>query len=122
MYLTVLLLQGHQLYPIFHLLLWVTRLNLFDSNSDSTSYPAILFYDYIITFSSEVQHFWLAPRNKAAWPSILFFFTRYLTLFGHVLLAIEVFMFPVNDTVSVPPSDHRRPFPSKSRPDLTVAG
>ncbi|EIM87608.1 uncharacterized protein STEHIDRAFT_156562 [Stereum hirsutum FP-91666 SS1] len=64
----------------------------------SSIYFSILFYDYIITFSSEVQHFWLAPRNKAAWPSILFFLTRYLTLFGHVLLAIEVFMFPVNDT------------------------
>lgn len=72
--------------------------------------PAILFYDYIVTFTSEVQLFW-RPRNKITLPSILFFLTRYLTLFGHILLATEVFMFPVNDSVSVPPSDHRHSFP-----------
>lgn len=61
---------------------------------------AIFFYDYVLTFGSEVEYFW-PPRNRLTWPSFLFFVNRYLSLFGNILFAVEDFMNPVNFEVRI---------------------
>jgi hypothetical protein len=43
-------------------------------------YPAILYYDYILTFSIEIERFW----TRLSWASCFFFMNRYLVLLGHI--------------------------------------
>ncbi|KAF9479475.1 hypothetical protein BDN70DRAFT_807039, partial [Pholiota conissans] len=48
---------------------------------------AIVYYEYSITVSSEVERFWLRGRQSCA--SGLFYLNRYLTLFGHIPIVID---------------------------------
>ena len=53
------------------------------------TWPAILLYDYCLTFAAEVERCWSAHRLN--WALGFFYLNRYLTLFGHVPIMIEFF-------------------------------
>ncbi|KAF9479468.1 hypothetical protein BDN70DRAFT_983710 [Pholiota conissans] len=48
--------------------------------------PAILVYEYSITFASEVDRFWY---RRQSWPSLMCYLNRYLVLFGHIPIVFE---------------------------------
>jgi hypothetical protein len=52
--------------------------NTFSWSNALIHYPVILYYDYVLTFTSEVEHFWGAPLTLG---NVLFFINRYFTLF-----------------------------------------
>lgn len=49
----------------------------------------ILFYDYFLTFSDEVERFW--NRKNFNWSSFLFLANRYMVLFGNIPVMFEGF-------------------------------
>ncbi|KAI0294108.1 hypothetical protein B0F90DRAFT_1670576 [Multifurca ochricompacta] len=51
---------------------------------------SILYYDYIITLSAEVEFFW-PKKRRLTWPSALFLLNRYLAILGHIPVIFEVF-------------------------------
>ena len=52
-------------------------------------FPAILYYDYLLTFPLEVQFLW-SPGNQG-WLTLACLTNRYLPLFGHIPLAVSYF-------------------------------
>jgi Family of unknown function (DUF6533) len=69
---------------------------------NSTSFPhagleVILYYDYMLTFSREVQFLW-PPHNKQGWFTIGCLLNRYLPLLGHLPYVI-IFFVPENVSV-----------------------
>ncbi|KAI0259170.1 hypothetical protein BC834DRAFT_974494 [Gloeopeniophorella convolvens] len=54
---------------------------------------SILYYDYIITLSAEIELFWPVKR-RLTWPSALFLINRYLSILGHIPVALEMFAEP----------------------------
>ncbi|KAL4065009.1 hypothetical protein V8B97DRAFT_1984993, partial [Scleroderma yunnanense] len=42
---------------------------------------AVIFYDYMLTFSGEMELFW--KRNWRSWPFVLFVANRYIIIMGH---------------------------------------
>lgn len=50
---------------------------------------ALLFYDYVLNLSLEIEHFW--KNSRLSWPSFFFFLTRYSSLIVHVPIAFEFF-------------------------------
>jgi len=61
---------------------------------------ALLYYDYFLTFTREVEWIWLAP-HKLSWASAFFFVNRYLSFFGHMPYVYEFFSFR-NDLARLP--------------------
>lgn len=53
---------------------------------------SILYYDYALTFSREIQLFWKQPRRS--WPFVLFIANRYIAVLGHVPSALYYFWSP----------------------------
>ncbi|OSX58651.1 hypothetical protein POSPLADRAFT_1049384 [Postia placenta MAD-698-R-SB12] len=51
---------------------------------------AILYYDYLLTFSMEVDYFWKQQR-WFSWTSLLFILNRYMAVFGVIPIAMEFF-------------------------------
>ncbi|KAF9003226.1 hypothetical protein BDQ17DRAFT_1355765 [Cyathus striatus] len=49
----------------------------------------ILFYDYFLTLSEEVERFWKTKRTN--WASTFFYLNRYLSLLGHIPIAFQIF-------------------------------
>ncbi|KAI6011343.1 hypothetical protein EDC04DRAFT_2609930 [Pisolithus marmoratus] len=49
---------------------------------------SLLYYDYALTFSREVELFWKRPRQS--WPFVLFIAHRYLTILGRVPCGVLV--------------------------------
>ncbi|TFK49497.1 hypothetical protein OE88DRAFT_1663120 [Heliocybe sulcata] len=49
---------------------------------------SILYYDYALTFRIEIDRFWI-PRFT--WASFLFYLNRYLGIFGHIPVALQLF-------------------------------
>lgn len=49
----------------------------------------ILYYDYFLTLSKEVDRFW-HPRPHS-WASIMFFANRYIALLGHLPFLYRVY-------------------------------
>ncbi|KAI0302841.1 hypothetical protein B0F90DRAFT_1816388 [Multifurca ochricompacta] len=45
----------------------------------------ILYYDYVLTFSWEVECFW-PHRYRMGWVSFMFFLNRYMSIFGYIPL------------------------------------
>ncbi|KAA1473549.1 hypothetical protein DENSPDRAFT_780287, partial [Dentipellis sp. KUC8613] len=74
----------------------------------SLIYFTILYYDYLVTLSAEVEYFWLQPR-RLNWPSALFFANRYGAILGHIPFVIEVFLFPVNQSWVIFSGMHKEP-------------
>ncbi|KAH7912631.1 hypothetical protein BJ138DRAFT_1100129 [Hygrophoropsis aurantiaca] len=50
---------------------------------------SILIYDYLLTFSVEVERFWRRPT--LSWAYVLFFANRYINLVGHIPVAAKTF-------------------------------
>lgn len=50
---------------------------------------AILYYDYALTLSTEVERFWSSP--SFSWGSTFFYLNRYLALFGHIPIVAQDF-------------------------------
>ncbi|KAI9455170.1 hypothetical protein BJY52DRAFT_1188534 [Lactarius psammicola] len=53
----------------------------------NTAPVAILFYDYALTLSREVECFWPHPY-RTGWVSSIFFLNRYFAIFGHIPIVI----------------------------------
>ncbi|KAF8491340.1 hypothetical protein F5888DRAFT_1909595 [Russula emetica] len=49
----------------------------------------ILYYDYILTFSREVEFFW-PHENRVGWVSSLYFLNRYVAIFGHIPIVLRL--------------------------------
>ena len=54
------------------------------------SFPGILYYDYLLTFSREVEYFWPISRPCMNGISVIFFLNRYLAIFGHIPIAMAL--------------------------------
>ncbi|KAF8199512.1 hypothetical protein BJ912DRAFT_921926 [Pholiota molesta] len=52
-------------------------------------WPAILYYDYLLTLPMEVSRFWNSRR--VTWGSSLFYGNRYLSLIGHIPVMFQYF-------------------------------
>ena len=50
----------------------------------------MLYYDYSLTLSTEVEHFW--KRARISLVSVLFVVNRYLGLLGSIPVALEYFV------------------------------
>jgi len=69
----------------------------------------ILLYDYMLTFTAEVERFWSGAK-RPTWAIAFFFATRYVTLFGHIPVMFEYFWYstsPDKSQMSVFSSLHR---------------
>jgi hypothetical protein len=49
----------------------------------------ILYYEYALTFSMEVERFW---AQRFSWASFFFYLNRYLSLLGHIPVTMEYFL------------------------------
>jgi len=54
-----------------------------------TAFLVILYYDYALTFSREVEFFW-PHENRVGWISSLFFLNRYVAIFGHIPIVLRL--------------------------------
>jgi hypothetical protein len=52
----------------------------------------LLYYDYLLTLSDEVDRFW--HRGPHSWASIIFFANRYIALLGHLPFVWSVYADP----------------------------
>lgn len=60
----------------------------------TTAYhPALLYYDYLLTFDRERRLFW-SRRSFKQWGSLLFFLNRYCGVLGHAPVIIQTFSPP----------------------------
>ena len=51
----------------------------------------ILYYDYTLTFSREVEFFWPhGPVNRVGWVSSLYFLNRYVAIFGYIPIVLKL--------------------------------
>lgn len=55
----------------------------------ATYHPALLYYDYMLTFGRERRLFWSQRRVKQ-WGPVLFFANRYCGVVGHVPVIIQM--------------------------------
>lgn len=58
--------------------------------------PGIILYDYLLTFSIEVERFWI-PRKSMT--STLFFLNRYVGLLGYIPIAYQLLSSPTSEQV-----------------------
>ena len=57
----------------------------------------MLYYDYVLTISREIQLLW-PPHNKQGWFTLAFFLNRYIPIVGILPIAIS-YLIPVNSAV-----------------------
>ncbi|KAG6871731.1 hypothetical protein C0993_002817, partial [Termitomyces sp. T159_Od127] len=50
----------------------------------------ILYYDYALTLSTEVERFW--SSESFSWGSAFFYLNRYLALFGYIPILAQNFL------------------------------
>jgi hypothetical protein len=70
------------------------------TNRSEPHLPVILYYDYLLTFSMEVERFWSLRTFTCA--SFFFFLNRYISVIGHIPVAIEFFWTTPNTLVRAP--------------------
>jgi hypothetical protein len=58
----------------------------------------ILYYEYALTFSMEVERFW---PQRFSWASCFFYLNRYLSLLGHIPVTMEYFLQSLASSPSV---------------------
>ncbi|KAF9534349.1 hypothetical protein CPB83DRAFT_844092 [Crepidotus variabilis] len=63
---------------------------LFTNRCVSAAAILLLYYDYALTFSDEVERFWI-PKRRITIASALFYTNRYLSLLGHLPNIVEYF-------------------------------
>lgn len=56
-----------------------------------TCHPALLYYDYLLTFDRERRLFW-SRNGFQQWGSLLFFLNRYCGILGHIPVLIQTFV------------------------------
>lgn len=49
----------------------------------------VLYYDYLLTFSCEVEFFW-PHENRVGWVSFFYFLNRYVAIFGHIPIVLRL--------------------------------
>ena len=57
-------------------------------------WPAILIYDYCLTFVAEVERCWAVRRLN--WALVFFYLNRYLTILGYIPIMLEYFWLTSN--------------------------
>ena len=57
---------------------------------------ALLYYDFLLTISLEVERYWTGRRS---WASVFFFLNRYTAILSHVPVIYE-FFFVMSESVS----------------------
>lgn len=57
--------------------------------TDNLHFSALLYYDYALTVTGEITHFWWYGSTSIV--SILFFLNRYFTMFGQIPIALDLF-------------------------------
>jgi hypothetical protein len=55
----------------------------------SCAFSVILYYDYALTFSREVEFFW-PHENRVGWVSSLYFLNRYVAIFGYIPIVLRL--------------------------------
>lgn len=55
----------------------------------SCAFSVILYYDYILTFTREVESFW-PHRNRVGFVSSIYFLNRYVAIFGHIPMVLRL--------------------------------
>ena len=61
----------------------------------------VLYYDWILTLPDEITHLWRKPPARGVLPMLCFFILRYVALFGHIAIAVELFSLSVGAEVRV---------------------
>jgi len=59
-------------------------------NYVAASPAALLYYDYILTFNTEVMRFWFPLQFNCG--TVLFLLNRYVAIFGHIPFLTELFI------------------------------
>jgi len=59
----------------------------------------VLYYDYALTFSMEVQRFW--TQRTFSWALFFFYLNRYLSLLGHLPVIVEYFASGISEAPNV---------------------
>lgn len=49
----------------------------------------VLYYDYLLTLSREVEYFW-PHQNRVGWAASSFLFNRYVSVLGHIPVLIAL--------------------------------
>ena len=57
----------------------------------SCTFLVILYYDYALTFSREVEFFW-PHENRVGWVSFLYFLNRYVAIFGYIPIVLRLIL------------------------------
>jgi hypothetical protein len=57
--------------------------------TQSCAFLVILYYDYTLTFSREVEFFW-PHRNRIGWVSSIYFLNRYVAIFGYIPIVLRL--------------------------------
>ena len=82
--------------------------------SGLTVHLVILYWDFVLTFSLEVQRYW-GRKFGFNWTTLSFFACRYGSLFGHIPVILET-VWPNGDdpvrTLYQRPKRHNSPFAS----------
>jgi hypothetical protein len=60
------------------------------TNHVAVSPGALLYYDYFLTFTEEVVHFW-SPL-QCNWGTVIFLLNRYIAVFGHIPVVAQLFI------------------------------
>ncbi|KAF9534351.1 hypothetical protein CPB83DRAFT_902292 [Crepidotus variabilis] len=63
---------------------------LFINRCVSAAALVLLYYDYVLTLSDEIERYWM-PNRKITIASALFYMNRYLSLLGHLPNIVEYF-------------------------------
>jgi Family of unknown function (DUF6533) len=58
--------------------------------TQSCAFLVILYYDYALNFSREVEFFWPHDENRVGWVSALYFLNRYVAIFGYIPIVLRL--------------------------------
>jgi hypothetical protein len=65
------------------------QINFSRGVEQNRAFSVILYYDYNLTFSSEVESFW-PHRNRLGFVSSVYFLNRYVAVFGHIPIVLKL--------------------------------
>lgn len=55
------------------------------------TFIVILYYDYALTLSREVEFFW-PYENRVGWVSFFYFLNRYVAIFGYIPIVLRLIL------------------------------
>ena len=71
----------------------ISQIRRFSTVLTVVNYPALLYYDYVLTVDRERRLFW-SRRGLKQWGSLLFFLNRYCGVLGHAPVFVQAFAAP----------------------------